>query len=116
MLNRVPFGQLLEGYGKVLPSTFIRAPFRQFLEGYGKVLPSTLIRAPFRQFLEGYGKDLQSMVIRAHFSILSKSGQLLLFGKNFSTDQKNFFRSAEKIFPNSSSYLNDFVYKRTNHI
>ena len=32
------------------------------------------------------------------------------------TVRKNFFHWSEKIFPKSSSYLNDFVYKRTNHI
>ena len=94
----------------------IRVPFGHLLEGYGKVLLSTPIRAPFRQFLEGHGKGLQGIVIRPHFSIKSKSGQLLLFGKIFSTDRKNFFRLSEKFFPNSSRYLNDFVYKRTNHI
>ena len=116
MLIRVPFGQFLEGHGKVLPNTLIRALFRQFLEGHGKVLPSTFIRASFRQFLEGHGKGLQGIVIKPHFSIKSKSGQLLLFGKIFSTDRKKFFRWPENFFPNSSSYLNDFVYKRTNHI
>ena len=75
-----------------------------------------LIRVPFGQFLEGHGKCSQSLVIRAHFSIRSKSEQLLLFGKNFSTDWKKFFRWSEKFFPKSSSYLNDFVYKRKNHI
>ena len=75
----------------------IRVPLGQFLEGYGKVIPSTLIRAPFGQFLEGHGKGSQSMVIRAHFSIRSKSGQLLLFGKNFSDDRKKIFRSVAVI-------------------
>ena len=32
------------------------------------------------------------------------------------TLRKKFFRSAENFFLKSSSYLNDFVYKRTNHI
>ena len=51
----------------------IRVPFGQFLEEYGKVIPSKLFRAPFGQFLEGHGKGSQSIVIRVHFSIRPKS-------------------------------------------
>ena len=86
------FWAVFEGYGKIVLITLIRAPFGQFLEGDGKLVSSTLIRAPFGQFLEGHGKGSQSIVIRAHFSIRSKSEQLLLFGKIFSTDRKKFFR------------------------
>ena len=51
------FWQFLEGDGKIVLSTPIRAPFGQFIEEHGKSLLNMVIRALFGHFLEGHRKS-----------------------------------------------------------
>ena len=57
MLIRVPFGQFLEGCGKLYSVHLLGHLFWQFLEGDGKIVLSTPIRAPFGQSLETFSKS-----------------------------------------------------------